>query len=118
MLYFDKTVYLGEFKGEYFHGEGKLFLAEGKIIEGRWNEGVINTARITYENGEIYYGGIKNYKKHGEGTLYLSDGWKYVGEFSNGHINGYGRYYSGNELINEGMWIHGKLQDDSRKEPK
>ena len=51
--------YVGEWKGNDFHGQGTF----------------------TYSNGDKYVGEWKDWKYHGQGTETYPDGRKYVGEF-------------------------------------
>ena len=76
---------IGEFKGEYLNGDGKI-----------------------YWGGYLYYDGeLKDGMKHGNGKLYylLSESLEYQGEFKNDKRHGYGISYSDNgEVVYEGDW--------------
>ena len=51
--------YVGEWKGNDFHGQGTF----------------------TYSNGDKYVGEWKDWKYHGQGTFTYTDGSMYVGEW-------------------------------------
>ena len=74
MIYFNtdgkKIIYKGQFLANVFHGDGKLFLHNGDLYEGQ------------FENGK--FSGEGYYKWKSQPRLF------YKGEFKNGKLHGTG----------------------------
>ena len=78
----NKSVYIGSFEDNQYHGKGKYIEFKGDSY-----------------NGFFQYG-----KKHGEGKYIYSDGCFYEGNFENNEINGYGEFH-----WNNGNYYKGEL---------
>lgn len=65
-FYTNVGVYVGEFKEDFFDGQGKM----------------------TWKNNDVYEGEFKAGKRHGMGKLFFSNGDYYEGEFSNNEMEG------------------------------
>jgi hypothetical protein len=66
-LYKNNKVYIGDFKDDLKHGQGKLLNRNGEILyEGEYSNDLMN----------------------GKGRLYLPNKYFYEGEFSDNHIKG------------------------------
>lgn len=114
--------YVGNFKNNFFDGEGACYYNDGTIYEGFW---VKNTkhgkGKILYSNGMIYEGNFINDKITGEGTLYTEEKEIiYKGEWNNNSFNGLGTYYKDGKIQYIGYWKnslpHGKgiIYDDHK----
>lgn len=93
------------------NGSGYLLLSDGRVMEGRWEEGVPRGClKIKFPSGLIYYGPVYNYRQHGYGYLYFADGERYEGEFCYGEFHGEGVYYdSAGAVKRKGEWKRGKF---------
>ena len=71
--------YVGEWKGNDFHGQGTRISTNGTKYVGEWKNGKYN-GQVTYTSpkGEKYMGEFKDGKRHGQGTYTFPDGknWK------------------------------------------
>ena len=113
LMFNDKTVYVGKFKDEMFHGIGRITDPTGRRVTCEWTKGVPGRkGKIEYPSGDSYCGELFGLKKHGEGYLFFANGHKFMGNFVDGKIQGYGRYYSGDTKIAEGYWFDGVLEGD------
>lgn len=57
----DGSKYVGQFKGEKMHGDGKLHAADGKIYEGQFrNDKMEGRGVFTWPDGRVYSGHFKN----------------------------------------------------------
>ncbi|PCJ15946.1 MAG: hypothetical protein COB02_17420 [Candidatus Cloacimonadota bacterium] len=110
----DKSlIYMGMFKNNQYHGEGKLHYKTGDIAYsgsfingqkeghsksfrpngamlyiGEYKNNQFDGNGITYfEDGEIYQGIVKNSYRHGEGLFTLAEGLKIQGNWLNGALS-------------------------------
>ena len=88
LIYADGDKYVGEFKDDYFHGQGTY----------------------TFSNGDEYVGEFKDGKKHRRGTYTYARGDKYVGEFKGGKYNGQGAYTFADGRVKEGIFENNKFK--------
>jgi hypothetical protein len=94
----DKSIYVGEFLSDMFHGNG------------------------TYTNKSgIYNGQCEHGRKHGAGNQTFPDNTIYQGRFENNKRHGFGRQTFLNGTVYKGLWENdkkhgkGKLTDDKGK---
>ena len=87
LLYQNNSIYKGmiNVKGRK-EGFGKLFLSDGSIYKGFFNNNIME----------------------GRGRLLSIDGYIYEGEFKNGKMNGYGKYISLDGTFYKGSWLNDK----------
>lgn len=83
----DGAVYVGEFRGGKYNGQGSA----------------------TWPNGDRYVGEFLNDKFHGQGVYTAEKNFVYVGEFREGKFNGIGTYTS-----SSGMKYVGEWRDDEK----
>ena len=122
--------YTGYFLNGLKHGYGILQYSSGDILEGIWEEGLINETESTYtwKSGSKYVGGFKNDEmngygkftntvgeyegdwhdgvRHGEGSFIHSNGMTYSGQWSNDQKNGEGEYTSPQGSIYVGSFMN------------
>ena len=107
---------MGEWRNDQFTGWGRETRRSGKVLEGKYIDGVITGKGIMKNsNGNSYVGDFNNSKRHGKGVLdthkvhyegefkndklcgkgrivFKLEGHYYEGEFSENEINGYGTF--------------------------
>ena len=94
-------IYEGSWQRGKFHGQGKLFMADGSTREGTWvrnslREGV---GKTYFDSGDVYEGGMVKETMHGMGTYTHADGSVFVGEFVDNLAQGHGRItFAGDSL--------------------
>lgn len=86
------------------HGAGQLFLPNGDVFEGVFEEGrrADGEAKITYSTGEIYEGEFVDEVPHGKGTCKFTDGSVYSGQWSQGLMQGNGSLTFSNGAVYNG----------------
>ena len=90
LYYSNGNYYIGEFKKNSRHGQGKLFNEKNEII---------------------YEGTFVNDQFEGNGKLIYESQNYYVGEFKKNKPDGEGKYYEkGNKLIYKGHYVNGKKE--------
>ena len=101
-----KLIYMGSTKNCFPDGIGKMFMSEGGIYTGQFNQGLREGKGIlVYEDGEKYDGEWKNDKCHGLGTFI--DPYNkatYVGAFVKGLKKGFGAEECANSYRYTGAW--------------
>jgi hypothetical protein len=96
--------YEGDFKNDYFHGNGILSNSE-EIYEGDFFEGEKSGKGKTFhKKGEIYIGEMKNDMRNGKGILYKKNGEFFEGNFENGIKKGEGTLIYSNGCKLFGLW--------------
>jgi hypothetical protein len=104
------NIWMGEWKNDFFTGEGILTKSNGEHYEGTWLKGNLHCekATIKYINGDSYDGAMVYGKRHGEmGYLSYSKGQgSYVGQFVNGRRHGIGTRHF------QDKWYRGEFQDN------
>ena len=128
-----KSVFLGEWRNNQFTGWGRETRRSGKVLEGRYIDGVVMGKGILKNNiGNYYIGDFYNSKKHGKGVLdthkvhyegefkndklcgkgridFKTEGHYYEGEFSENEINGFGTFKWKNGDSYTGQMLNGKM---------
>lgn len=90
------------------NGEGKLIKADGTVLIGNWDEGILNNGQLITSEYE-YDGHIVMSKPSGYGTARYVDGKVYVGNWKNGEWNGLGKLIESTESISFGIFHNGVL---------
>ena len=128
-----KSVFLGEWRNDQFTGWGRETRRSGKILEGKYIDGVITGKGIMKNSkGNSYVGDFNNSKRHGKGVLdthkvhyegefkndklngkgkitFKNEGHYYEGDFENNEINGYGTFKWKNGDCYTGQMLNGKM---------
>jgi len=98
------NVYVGEFHGNTFNGQGNLRYADGSTYIGGFRDGQLEgQGASTFTNGDRHVGEIHNNKASGQGAWTFANGDKYNGEFRDSHFEGQGTYTfaNGTKLVGE-----------------
>lgn len=130
--YYDNSKYIGHTKYFLKHGEGILYKANGKVIDGMWDNDhldgkcfifykgkciicnikcreIMLPLTINYDNYEKYNGECNSeFEPHGYGKMYFNGKGYYYGNFDNGNFNGYGFLKFPNGDYYNGFWKNGK----------
>ena len=62
--------YVGQFKDNCCHGEGKLWFPDGTTVSApNWKRDMTTVTNLQFKNGDIYTGEISTWKLHGSGSL-------------------------------------------------
>ena len=133
-----KSVFLGEWRNDEFTGWGRETRRSGKILEGKYINGLVEGKGILKNNkGNTYIGDFVNSKRHGKGILdtnkvhyegefqndklcgkgriiFKKEGHVYEGEFDNNEINGYGTFKWKNGDSYTGQMKNGKMHGSGR----
>ena len=128
-----KSVFLGEWRNDQFTGWGRETRRTGKVLEGKYINGLVEGKGILKGNkGNIYMGDFVNSKRHGKGVLdthtihyegefkndklcgkgkivFKNEGHVFEGEFDNNEINGYGTFKWKNGDSYTGQMMNGKM---------
>ena len=110
-----KMKYNGEFKNNFFDGQGQqIFENSDKkklIYEGMFKNGKREgKGKIIFEDGNIYEGDFSKDKFNGEGCFKWKDGREYKGKWENNQMNGKGVF-----IWDKNNWYEGEYKDN-RKE--
>jgi len=128
--------YVGRFKNNLRHGQGKYFYVSGLRYEGSWKDGQQNGRGIwRWPDGDRFEGLFVDGESSGMGTHYFKNGDKFVAMFRDNKANGLGTYFfkGGGKFIGTyvddlrngpgteydaagvvvvtGTWANGELQD-------
>lgn len=132
------TTYIGQWRNNVPHGQGKFVKANGDVHEGSWYKGRAHgegkfiqkdkdgRIAISYEgqwqfgkkhgqgiekwhDGSCYQGLFEDDLKNGEGVLQMADSSSYRGEFKDGMIEGFGFYIWKNKKQYQGNWKASKM---------
>ena len=133
-----KSVFLGEWRNDQFTGWGRETRRSGKVLEGKYIDGVVMGKGILKNNkGNTYIGDFYNSKRHGKGVLdthkvhyegefkndklcgkgrivFKTEGHYYEGEFSENEINGFGTFKWKNGDSYTGQMLNGKMHGNGR----
>lgn len=111
--YSDGSYYIGEFKDDKFHGNGKYFFAGGDHYDGEWKDDEKHgKGKYYFDNGDFYDGEWKNGVRHGNGTLFFNNGNRWEGEWKNDKRNGKGTlFFTDGERL-EGTWKESKMHGE------
>lgn len=104
----DGSIFSGYWKmGEPF-GEGVLVTANGELIEGNWDNGVLKSG-VVIAKEFTYMGGLKDYLPDGYGCCHYKNGVRYHGYWKDGEKQGLGKLVSPKGEIAFGQWKDGEL---------
>ena len=133
-----KSVFLGEWRNDQFTGWGRETRRSGKVLEGKYINGVVEGKGILKNaKGNTYIGDFSNSKRHGKGVLdthkvhyegefkndklsgkgritFKNEGHYYEGDFDNNEINGYGTFKWKNGDSYTGQMMNGKMHGKGR----
>ena len=99
---------MGEWRNDEFTGWGRETRRSGKVLEGKYINGVVEGKGILKNaKGNTYIGDFSKSKRHGKGVL---DTHKvhYEGEFKNDKLSGKGRI----TFKNEGHYYEGDFDNN------
>ncbi|GFE53680.1 MORN repeat-containing protein, putative [Babesia ovis] len=100
--------YVGSFKNNTFHGNGKLVHTGKDTYEGDFENGKYNgRGRLTQKDGTIKIGCFKNNEMYGVCSIIKTDGRIYVGRFYGDLLDGSGKLIYDNYTSFEGEWARG-----------
>lgn len=104
----DGSIFSGYWRmGEPF-GEGVLVTANGELIEGKWNEGKLQSGVVVAKEF-TYMGGLKDLLPDGYGSCHYKNGTRYYGFWERGVKNGLGKLFSPKDDVVFGIWKDGEL---------
>ena len=104
-----KILYVGDFKGNIYSGNGKLYKDGQLVYDGAFSNGVYNgIGTLMDETGIIYSGNFVNGKYNGIGKEYQNGVLVYSGEFTDSLYNGTGSLYRNGVLYYSGGFSMGK----------
>lgn len=104
----DGSFFSGYWKmGEPF-GEGVLVTPGGRLIEGVWNDGKLNSG-VVIAREFTYMGGLEDYLPEGYGSCHYKSGVRYYGHWSHGEKEGLGKLTTPKGDIAFGNWENGAL---------
>ena len=133
-----KSVFLGEWRNDEFTGWGRETRRSGKVLEGKYINGLVEGKGILKNSkGNTYVGDFTNSKRHGRGILdthkihyegdfkndklsgngkiiFKNEGHVYEGEFDNNEINGFGTFKWKNGDSYTGQMKNGKMHGKGR----
>ena len=133
-----KSVFLGEWRNDQFTGWGRETRRSGKVLEGKYINGVVEGKGILKNaKGNTYIGDFSKSKRHGKGVLdthkvhyegefkndklsgkgritFKNEGHYYEGDFDNNEINGYGTFKWKNGDSYTGQMMNGKMHGKGR----
>ena len=133
-----KSVFLGEWRNDEFTGWGRETRRSGKVLEGKYINGLVEGKGILKNSkGNTYIGDFTNSKRHGRGILdthkihyegefkndklsgkgkiiFKNEGHVYEGEFDNNEINGFGTFKWKNGDSYTGQMKNGKMHGKGR----
>ena len=96
--------YEGQWKNGKRHGQGIYYHAEGHRYEGEWsNDQPDGMGIFQHVEGNIYEGQWKKGAQDGQGTLHSADGSRYEGEWKDGNKHGQGEHWHSNGNHYQGM---------------
>lgn len=91
VLVYEKGTYEGYFKGDIFHGRGKLTWKGGDVYDGAFFEGQrTGYGVLRFPNGDAYEGEFLNGMFNGKGVYRWATGESYAGSFESGQAVGTG----------------------------
>ena len=100
--------YEGQFHNNKRHGQGKLSMTDGSLLEGTFRSGLPMPGKwqITYPNKSKYSGEANgDLEPHGSGTMVYSNDDIYTGEFHKGLRHGEGICIFNYGESYEGTWV-------------
>lgn len=132
-------IYVGEYKGNFKCGKGKLWSSSLKrwVFDGRWDKDMKNgfgemwkkvaiykgnwcddrmegIGKMEWFDGQKHEGEYLDDLRHGQGTMTFINGDNYTGMFFKGKPHGQGYYqWKGGEIY-EGHWSEGVMEGDGK----
>ena len=105
--------YVGRFKDNLRHGEGKSFYTNGDRYVGRFKDNLPHgEGKYFWTDGDRYEGSWESGKRSGRGTYTFKSGNKFVGMYRDDKENGPGILYdAAGVVVLTGTWANGELQD-------
>lgn len=99
------TRYEGEWKEDFWHGQGTLTFTDGEKYTGQWQNGLKHgQGTYTWANGNKYTGEYKNEMREGYGTQINTSGGKYTGQWLKNKMHGQGTYIWSDGSSYNGQW--------------
>ncbi len=107
---FKGNTYTGEFRNDFYHGQGKYVYSSGDYYEGNFRFGVFDGYGDFYynsgdEKGDVYQGYWKSGKENGQGIYTMANGVTLEDDWVDGDLdgifyaNGEAVRYEGDELV-------------------
>jgi hypothetical protein len=88
----EKSLYIGQFKGDIREGKGIQIFEDGCYYEGYFKNDSTNLeGRLIFGDGDMYLGELIDNSMNGKGVYYKKDGSKYTGTFVDDAPQGQGR---------------------------
>jgi hypothetical protein len=107
----EREVYEGEFKQDFYWGQGQVRYHDSRSYRGEFVRGDFHgKGRFETPNGDVYEGDFKKSDFTGTGRHTRKDGAHYEGEFKSWVFHGRGRYTDASGDVWEGKFVHGQLQ--------
>ena len=103
--------YVGQWKGDAFHGQGICKFVDGAVYNGEWKENTFDGLGTLKggPDGKVYVGQWKSGEAHGQGTVKHPDGEEYTGEWKDDLFHGQGTLKLANGRKFAGEWFKGKF---------
>eukprot|EP00347_Sterkiella_histriomuscorum_P016694 403352213 len=109
--YRNGAIYVGQWKGGFRDGKGRMEWPDGASYEGDWELGYANGQGIfSDEFGNVYEGQFYMSMAHGHGTYTNTEGSVYEGEWKNDKQDGTGIEKLHNGSVYEGLYQGGSKQ--------
>lgn len=101
--------YVGQFQGDYFHGEGHQVWSDGSKYKGQWKQGQKHgKGDFVTADSLLYSGQWENGLRHGQGSQEYANGDRFTGWFYHGLCSGPGSYDFADGAHYEGTWANGR----------
>lgn len=101
----DGSSYIGSWKDNEMHGEGKYNWPDGSNYEGEWVENKMHgIGKYCWPDGSNYEGEWVNGNRQGKGKYLKNNGDSYEGDWHKNKKDGWGVYKWGSGSVYEGSW--------------
>jgi hypothetical protein len=111
----DGDFYDGYVLNDMKHGHGTMRFSNGRVFEGRYQDGDMIQGKMTYSNGSTYEGYWKEGLRNGVGRCVFVDNSVYEGEFKDGEFDGRGKFTWSDGGWYEGEWKSGEINGKGRE---
>jgi hypothetical protein len=108
----DGDFYDGYVLNDMKHGHGTMRFSNGRVFEGRYQDGDMIQGKMTYSNGSTYEGYWKEGLRNGVGRCVFVDNSVYEGEFKNGEFEGRAKMTWSDGGWYEGEWKSGEMNGE------